>query len=101
MPRIGRRILFYTIMKSKKDLALQIQRIHKAHCHHRLYNLAQSLVIRYTYNMSMTERNISLWRKYMQCHYPSGRIRPEMEYKAAHYMELMYTMKYSKEIFAK
>lgn len=87
-------------MKSKKDLSLQIQRIHKTHYHHRLYNLAQGLVIRYNHNMSMAESNISLWKKYMQCHYPSGRIRPEMEHTAAHYLELMNTIKYPKEVFA-
>lgn len=88
-------------MKSKKDLTLQIQRIYDAHRHHRLYNLAQNLVLRYNHNMSMTEENISLWEKYMQCHYPNGQIRLGMERMSAHYLELMYTTQYPKEVFCK
>lgn len=79
-----------------------MQRIHKNHPHHRLYNKAQSLVLYYNHNMSKTEENTLLWQKYMQCHYyPSSRMRPGMEHTAAHYLELMKTTKYSKEVFAK
>lgn len=89
-------------MKSKKDLTLQIQRIYNAHRYHRLYDRALRLAVRYNYNMSGTAENTSLWQKYMQCHYyPSGHVRPGMENMAAHYLELMQTTKYPKEVFAK
>ena len=89
-------------MKSKKDLTLQLQRIYKVHYHHRLYARAQYLVLRYNYNMSMTEENVSLWRKYMQCHfYLSGEVRPGMEHMAAHYLKLMGETKYPKAVYAR
>lgn len=89
-------------MKSKKDLTLQLQRIYKVHYHHRLYNRAQILVLRYNHNMSMTEENNSLWRKYMQCHfYLSGEVRPGMEHIAAHYLKLMCETKYPKAVYAR
>lgn len=52
-------------MKSKKDLENQIQRIYKNYPNSKLYPLAQSLVIIYNHNMSMTETNKKLHREYM------------------------------------
>lgn len=89
-------------MKSKKDLTLQLQRIYNVHCHHRLYDRAQSLVLRYNHNMSMTEENDLLWRKYMQCHYYlSGEVRLGMEHMAANYLKFMCETKYPKAVYAR
>ena len=87
-------------MKSKKDLTIQIQRIRGVHNRHRLYGRAQNIVIRYNHNISMTEENDALWRKYMRCHYPGGTIRPELESMAAHYLKLMDETKYPKAVYA-
>lgn len=89
-----------TDMKSKKDLTMQIQRIRAVHGRHRLYGRAQNLVIQYNHNMSMTEENDALWRKYMRCHYPGGTVRPEMGSTAAHYLKLMHELKYPKAVYA-
>ena len=59
-----------------------------------------SRVIRYNHNISMTEENDALWRKYMRCHYPGGTIRPELESMAAHYLKLMDETKYPKAVYA-
>jgi len=88
-------------MKSKKDLTMQIQRIRAVHDRHRLYGRAQNLVIRYNHNMSMTEENDALWRKYMRCHYPDGTVRPDMDSMAAHYLKLMNDTKYPKTVYAR
>lgn len=87
-------------MKSKKDLTIQIQRIRAVHNRHRLYGRAQNIVIRYNHNISMTEENDALWRKYMRCHYPGGTICPELESMAAHYLKLMDETKYPKAVYA-
>ena len=87
-------------MKSKKDLTIQIQRIRAVHNRHRLYGRAQNIVIRYNHNISMTEENDALWRKYMRCHYPGGTIRPELESMAAYYLKLMDETKYPKAVYA-
>lgn len=87
-------------MKNKKDLTLQIQRINNAHRGHRLYSRAIRLAVLYNHNMSETAENTSLWQKYMKCHYyPSGKIRPGMEGKAAHYLELMNTIRYPRKVY--
>jgi hypothetical protein len=52
-------------MKSKKDLQDQIQRIYKNYPNSKLYPLAQSLVVIYNHNMSMTDTNKDLHRRYM------------------------------------
>ena len=52
-------------MKSKKDLTEQMGRIAKNYPNSKLYNLAQSLVLVYNHNMSMTETNKSLHKRYM------------------------------------
>lgn len=52
-------------MKSKKDLTEQMDRIAKNYPNSKLYNLAQSLVLIYNHNMSMTEINKSLHKRYM------------------------------------
>lgn len=86
--------------KSKNDLVVQIQRIFKHYKNHRLYNLAQSLVLHYNYNMSMTETNTQLHRKYMACHTPSGSIWPGKEQKAQELLDLMNNTRYPQSVYA-
>jgi hypothetical protein len=52
-------------MKSKKDLTEQMERIAKNYPNSKLYNLAQYLVLTYNHNMSMTEINKILHKRYM------------------------------------
>lgn len=59
------------------------------------------LAVRYNHNMSGTAENTSLWQKYMQCRYcPGGKVRSGMESRAAHYLELMSTTRYTKDVYA-
>lgn len=51
--------------KSKADLERQIGRIFVNHKDHRLYMKAQTLVLRYNYNMSETPQNTALHKEYM------------------------------------
>ncbi len=86
--------------KSKDNLAAQIQRIHK-HCkNHRLYGIAQILVLQYNHNMSMTETNTRLHREYMACHAPSGKLWPGKERRAEELLSLMGSIGYSTSIYA-
>lgn len=86
--------------KSKNDLTNQIQRIFKHHKDHRLYNLAQMLVLRYNYNMSMTETNRRLHREYMACHTPTGATWPGKEQKADKLLSLMGSTQYPQSVYA-
>lgn len=86
-------------MKSKDDLIAQIQRIYKKFNGHRLYDLAQHLVLVYNHRMSMTETNLELHRKYMGCHNPSGAIKVGREADAQRYLDEMGAVKYPKEIY--
>ena len=88
-------------MKSKDDLTRQIQRIYKNFSEHRLYDLAQHLVLAYNHRMSMTDTNLSLHSKYMECHYPSGAIRVGREEEAQRYLDEMGSHKYPKEVYCK
>ena len=87
--------------KSKKELTAQIQRIYKHYKDHRLYNLAQALVLRYNYNMSMTETNRRLHREYMACHTPTGATWPGKEQRADELLELMGSTQYPQSVYAK
>ena len=78
--------------KSKDDITNQIQRIYKNHSKHRHYNLAQSLVLLYNYNMSMTKENRFLHREFMEEH---------DEAKRQELLDLMGTTKYPKSVYAK
>ena len=86
-------------MKSKDDLVAQIQRIYKRFKNHRLYDLAQHLVLLYNHRMSMTDTNLELHRKYMDCHYPSGAIKVGKESEAQRYLDEMGTHKYPREVY--
>lgn len=87
--------------KSKNDLTNQIQRIFKYYKDHRLYNLAQMLVLRYNYNMSMTETNRRLHREYMACHTPTGATWPVKEQKADELLALMGSTQYPQSLYAR
>ena len=87
--------------KSKDDLTRQIQRIYKNFPNHRLYNLAQHLVLAYNHRMSMSETNLSLHSKYMGCHYPSGAIIVGREEEAQRYLDEMGSHQYPKEFYTK
>ena len=86
--------------KSKNELTNQIQRIFKQHKDHRLYSLAQRLVLRYNYNMSMTETNSRLHREWMACHTPSGGVWPGKEQKAEELLTLMGSTQYPQSVYA-
>ena len=86
--------------KSKNDLTAQIQCIFRHHKNHRLYDLAQMLMLRYNYNMSMTETNKRLHREFMACHTPSGRVWPDKEQRAAELLALMGSTQYPKSVYA-
>lgn len=87
--------------KSKDQISFQIQRIFNNHAWHRLYNLAQSLAIKYNYNMSETERNKELHRGYMACKYPSGLTIHGKERQAEYYLWAMGAEMYPKSVYAK
>lgn len=78
--------------KSKDDINNQIQRIYKNHSKHRLYDLAQGLVLLYNYNMSMTKENTYLHSEFME---------ERDETKRQELLDLMGTTKYPKSVYAK
>ena len=86
--------------KSKNDLAAQIQRIYKHHKDHRLYGLAQRLVLRYNHNMSLTETNSRIHLEWMACHTPSGDIWPDRKQRAEKLLSLMGCTQYPKSVYA-
>ena len=86
--------------KSKNDLTAQIQRIFEQYKDHRLYGLAQALVLCYNHNMSMTETNSRLHREWMACHTPSGAAWPDRERRAEELLTLMGCTQYPKSVYA-
>ena len=86
--------------KSKNDLTAQIQRIFRQYKDHRLYDLAQALVLRYNHNMSMTETNCRLHHEWMACHTPSGAVWPNMEQRAKELLSLMGSTQYPQGVYA-
>ena len=86
--------------KSKNDLTAQIQRIFSQYKDHRLYDLAQALVLRYNHNMSMTETNTRLHHEWMACHTPSGAIWPDKKRRAEELLILMGFTQYPRSMYA-
>lgn len=89
-----------TKSKSKNDLIAQIGRIYDNFKDHRLFDKAQSLVLLYNYNMSMTETNHRLHREYMDCHDFFGKVRPGMEQKAKELLSMMSNTQYPQTVYA-
>ena len=87
--------------KSKDDISAQMMRIFKNYPEHRHYNLAQSLALKYNYNMSMTERNKELHRLYMETKSPLGLTMPGYEKLSEHYLNAMGSELYPREIYTK
>lgn len=88
-------------MKSKRDITEQINRIYSLYKDNRRYNKAQNIVLRYNYNMSVTDTNKELFNKYMECVAPSGGYWDGKAKEAAMYLEKMAAVKYPITTYAK
>lgn len=88
--------------KSKADLTAQIQRIYANFKDHRLYNIAQQIVMVYNWRMSETEVNKAIHRKYMDCHYSwSGNVKVGMEKLAEMYLRMLGGFRYPIEVYTR
>lgn len=81
--------------KSKDDISRQMTRIFNNHAGHRHYDLAQSLALKYNYNMSMTDKNKELHQNYMYCRSNGN------ERRAQYYIYAMGARMYPKSVYTK
>lgn len=81
--------------KCKDDISRQMTRIFNNHAGHRHYDLAQSLALKYNYNMSMTDKNKELHQNYMYF------IGKGDNRRAEHYLYKMGARMYPKSVYTK